>query len=69
MFKHYAGLRAKMGAGFCRMNDLTVIQTTQVRISDIMFIVIGCVCLKLFRISVYQFLNIGLGVLSNRAVW
>ena len=25
------GLRAKMGAGFSRMNDLTIIQTTQVR--------------------------------------
>lgn len=25
-----AGLRAKMGAGYCRMNDLTVIQTAQV---------------------------------------
>ena len=25
-----AGLRAKMGAGYCYMNDLTVIQTAQV---------------------------------------
>lgn len=25
-----AGLRAKMGAGYCHMNDLTVIQTAQV---------------------------------------
>ena len=30
-----AGLRAKMGAGFCRMNDLTIIQTTQVIICDL----------------------------------
>ena len=26
-----AGLRSKMGAGYTRMNDLTVIQTTQVK--------------------------------------
>ena len=26
-----AGLRAKMGAGYCYMNDLTIIQTTQVK--------------------------------------
>ena len=30
-FFYCAGLRARMGAGFSRMNDLTIIQTTQVR--------------------------------------
>lgn len=37
-----AGLRSAMGAGFCYINDLTVIQSTQVSI------IIICVLLSLF---------------------
>lgn len=37
-----AGLRSAMGAGFCYINDLTVIQSTQVSI------IVICVFLLLF---------------------
>ena len=37
-----AGLRSAMGAGFCYINDLAVIQSTQVSI------IIICVLLSLF---------------------
>ena len=37
-----AGLRSAMGAGFCYINDLTVIQSTQVSI------IVICVFLFLF---------------------
>lgn len=31
-FVFFIGLRAAMGAGYSRMNDLTIIQTTQVKL-------------------------------------
>jgi len=30
----WTGLRAAMGAGYARMNDLTIIQTTQVNVDQ-----------------------------------
>jgi phosphoglucomutase/phosphopentomutase len=30
-----AGLRSKMGAGYSMMNDLTIIQTAQVRVKQL----------------------------------
>ena len=34
MYCIFVGLRAVMGAGYCRMNELTIIQTTQVSVSQ-----------------------------------
>lgn len=40
-----AGLRAAMGAGISHMNDLTIIQTTQVLYSALSHLT-GCICMN-----------------------
>ena len=61
------GLRAKMGAGFSRMNDLTIIQTTQVRGTDTMYSLVPrpSHCLVLIACSMQKWRGKARSILSR----
>lgn len=60
-----AGLRAKMGAGYCYMNDLTVIQTAQVGLQHLTALSPHCCTLCTYSLVLLFFLVILLHSVST----